>query len=334
MNRAARDALAIKREALLAKKGILDFIDLLQRKAGGTHQITTQAKFLAEKGQIVGELHFNNILNAISKEGVVTFKKLLPPPDFWKNYQIEVTFSDKFDAYVYAIRDEYHRLNEKLEDGEKTRSLVPVLKLIHRIWNGLTHNPTTSIVLGAIIIFLISVYFKIDLTNPNKDNVPETKSLFYANLQNISNLNDSRKADCWVTSLSSNRSDAFRCSVDNRIYDPCFENATGEGGFIVCPGEPHEKNLESFRIISRPEYNSEVDKGASVPWYIILKNNQACRFLTGATTVVADRRLDYGCSEGIYDSLFLPMKEDGKVLEIGCSTEDRIESCPIKEVWY
>lgn len=84
----------------------------------------------------------------------------------------------------------------------------------------------------------------------------------------------------------------------------------------------------------RPKYDLGIEKDEANPWYIILKNGQTCRLLTGATTVIANRRLDYGCSGGTYDSLYLPLKENGKELEIGCSTQDRIESCSIEEVWY
>lgn len=102
--------------------------------------------------------------------------------------------------------------------------------------------------------------------------------------------------------------------------------------FISCPINPTEKNPASFKIISRPEFDEKIKDLKSAPWYIILDNNQGCRFIAGATEVIANRRLDYECNDGV--SLFLPLKEDSKKLQIGCSNGDRIESCDIKEAWY
>lgn len=168
-----------------------------------------------------------------------------------------------------------------------------------------------------------------------KDAAPrETKIFYYANLQGEIGDRDLKGVDCWTASISSNRSDAFRCSANGGIYDPCFEDVMSKGDVVTCPGEPYEKKPESFRVISKPEYDPKIESEGADPWYIILKNGQTCRFITGATAVIANRRLDYGCSKGTYDSLYLPLKKEGKELEIGCSTQDRIQYCSIEEVWY
>ncbi len=187
-------------------------------------------------------------------------------------------------------------------------------------------------IIGTLIAVVIPlVIYSLQKSDTEKF---ETKTYYYTNSNNGSNTSDLKKADCWITSLSSNRSDAFRCSVGNGIYDPCFEDPIGDESIISCPSEPYEEDPMMFKMISRPHFDKETEKTDAVPWYIILKNKQTCRFITGATTTIANRRLDYGCNEGTYDSLYLPLKENDEELQIGCTVGNRMEFCSIQEAWY
>ncbi len=183
-------------------------------------------------------------------------------------------------------------------------------------------------IIGTIIA--VAIPMMIYLLQRNDAKSLNTNTYYYTNTNTDINETNLQKANCWSTSMNSNRSDSYRCSVDNSIYDPCFD-VPFSISVIACPSEPYENNPEYFKIESRPRSDVKVDES---PWYIILDNNQECGYLSGATTSIADRRLDYGCDKGDYDSLFLPIENDSGKQKIGCLKKNRIEACLIREVWY
>ena len=191
------------------------------------------------------------------------------------------------------------------------------------------HRWIIGTLVAIIVPLLIYSFQKHDATQP------ETKTFYYANFESKAGNDNLKKADCWEGSLSSTRSDAFRCFVDNSISDPCFENPFIQD-VVLCPSEPYEKNPEFFKMLSRPKPDQEMENKTYTPWpwYIVLDNKQECRFITGGTAQIVDNRLDYECNEGIYKFLFLPLKENGKELQIECSNGNKIEFCSIQEAWY
>lgn len=162
-----------------------------------------------------------------------------------------------------------------------------------------------------------------------------TKTYYFVNYQQQKETQKLKEASCWTSSISSNRSDAFRCSVEQSIYDPCFKDSND---IIDCPLDPALKSQRLFRLSldSLAENNNEniQEKSEIIPWFIVLHNRQRCMLYTGVTDLVADRRIDFGCTKGKYDFLQLPIIKDEKEWKIGCRVDNRIEDCSIKEVWY
>ncbi len=166
MNEADRDSLSIKRDALLAKKRILDFIDLLRQKGPESKMIYhTQAKFLAEHAQVNSEEHYDNLIESISQDRVVSFKKMLPPVNYWKNYQVEISISPNFDAYIYKVRSEYHTINNSLKTTPVKSSVISI-KLANII-KLVSTNPLLSFVFGTlitlVILYVIFIKFGVNL---------------------------------------------------------------------------------------------------------------------------------------------------------------------------
>lgn len=186
--------------------------------------------------------------------------------------------------------------------------------------------------IGTIVaIFIPLLVYQLE---NNSQSPVKTNIYYYAGSGNNSEILGNKEAECWNMSLSSSRSDAYRCAVDNAIYDPCFEDQVTDFRIVSCPISPYKKEYNRFKVKSFPENKNDnflrPDSGA--PWFVILTDKQECVFITGATGVIADHRLDYQCSGNT--SLLLPVKEDGKVLQIGCLKDNRIESCEIAEAWY
>jgi hypothetical protein len=144
------------------------------------------------------------------------------------------------------------------------------------------------------------------------------------------------EADCWINSISSNRPDAFRCVVNDRIFDPCFINPFYDS-LLVCPTNPYKDRLY-FKVNPDKLPRSETEKlGKNIdnyPWNIKLVDDTECSFETGATALIAGMRIDYSCNNKKYDGLLLPIIKEDRLLKIKCYIGSKIENCDIKEVWY
>lgn len=204
---------------------------------------------------------------------------------------------------------------------------------------------TTTIAALALLLSVPSAiyYYQQSLDNQATDNFYYVPGQ-HGNLDNI-NIEDMGTVNCWTTSHSSTRSDAFRCSTGSLIYDPCFrDNFTSVDTSIVeCPASPYEQPnryiADRDDLINENEgEKAHSDNIESVPWHIVLDNGVECSFLNGATISTADRRVDYGCqsNDDTEDDLilFLPLDTDEEKTTIGCLIENRIDRCSIKEVWY
>lgn len=109
---------------------------------------------------------------------------------------------------------------------------------------------------------------------------------------------------CWSGSIAlSYRSDAWRCSADSEILDPCISSPFGSGDFVICsPGGPW--GGVTMLNLSEPltyEYaNSDGPEYPGAPWSVELLDGDRCTFLQGATGAVGDRRINYGCDSGVW----------------------------------
>jgi hypothetical protein len=114
-------------------------------------------------------------------------------------------------------------------------------------------------------------------------------------------LQSAGTGECWTGSLADARPDAWRCSVRNEILDPCFSNAGGTGNMVICAQDPWSsaKALMLKKPLPQDMANTtSADPTARSPWAIELTSGKQCTALTGATSVVAGLRINYGCDGG------------------------------------
>lgn len=104
------------------------------------------------------------------------------------------------------------------------------------------------------------------------------------------------------SAASSGRSDAWRCSADNAILDPCYQGTESGKTVLACPDTPWSANvilLTATKDLPQKDANKDtVPKG--LPWALELANGMKCSMLTGATFGVAGMRANYGCGENAY----------------------------------
>lgn len=113
LSEAEKDRISIKRAALLAKKRILDQIELLHEKGAKVKkELLTKRKFLAEVAEITEFIHFKNILEGIENDGVLKFEEYGEKRSNWKFQELVVRFNDEREAYTQKVREEYYEINQ------------------------------------------------------------------------------------------------------------------------------------------------------------------------------------------------------------------------------
>ncbi|MBV8806281.1 MAG: hypothetical protein JO042_14585 [Sinobacteraceae bacterium] len=107
----------------------------------------------------------------------------------------------------------------------------------------------------------------------------------------------SRSGYCWTGSLTANRNDAWRCFVGNLIYDPCFSSDQMPGA-VICPNPWLTGGIEIQLTQSLPSQlgNNPPPSTNGEPWNIQLTNGQHCTLVSGASSVVEGKRLNYVCT--------------------------------------
>jgi hypothetical protein len=109
--------------------------------------------------------------------------------------------------------------------------------------------------------------------------------------------------ECFTTSSSTSRSDAWRCNtVANELLDPCFA-ASHVARYVLCPeGGPWSGKVIRINLphglSTRAVISNEPSPTTEPAWALELADGGRCRLLTGAGTPVADLRENYDCSNG------------------------------------
>jgi hypothetical protein len=103
-------------------------------------------------------------------------------------------------------------------------------------------------------------------------------------------------ADCWETSLAAPRANAWRCIVENTIYDPCFNTST-QTDYVICDadptGDPHGLKV----MLAHPLPPSTPSSGIQA-WIMRLADYSECSFITGASGIIDGKRINYTCTDG------------------------------------
>jgi hypothetical protein len=101
-----------------------------------------------------------------------------------------------------------------------------------------------------------------------------------------------QEGSCWTNSLAVWRADAWRCTVGNDIYDPCFS----QDGSVICGADPVTPTVSFALTLTEPLPAAEVPADtANHAWIVELPDGTACEYATGATGGVGDERINYFC---------------------------------------
>ncbi|MCL5006766.1 MAG: hypothetical protein M1153_01275 [Patescibacteria group bacterium] len=109
---------------------------------------------------------------------------------------------------------------------------------------------------------------------------------------------------CWTNSIAAPyRADAWRCQVDNSIYDPCFVNG---GQSVFCPDSV---SLATGTVIaltkSLPAPETQANSPANWAWRVRLADGTVCSPFTGSRPFFNGQAGYYSCVSGSGESLML-----------------------------
>ena len=122
-------------------------------------------------------------------------------------------------------------------------------------------------------------------------------------------VDDTLSGSCFVGSLASPRRDAWRCTVANDVYDPCFsppvqpDAPTTAISFVVCPefGLPPRRVDRIVLDEALPADGNTGEPGATRGRPFVLSARPYagyCSVVTGAAGTVQGRRVSYDCGRG------------------------------------
>jgi hypothetical protein len=106
-----------------------------------------------------------------------------------------------------------------------------------------------------------------------------------------------RTGSCWSTSNVLNRVDAWRCTSDNTIYDPCFSSPENSQ-VVICDTSPLTDSTGfKLNLTGSLPVRGTVSPVTSA-WVFELADGTNCSFLGGATATFEGKRVNYSCSDG------------------------------------
>lgn len=90
-----------------------------------------------------------------------------------------------------------------------------------------------------------------------------------------------KSGKCFSGSVAAPRQDAFRCMVENSIYDPCF-SIVGKPGFVYCQNGVQESTGFLIKLTEAlPKTTLSKDIKDTWSWYVVLKDGTTCSPFTG-----------------------------------------------------
>jgi hypothetical protein len=114
----------------------------------------------------------------------------------------------------------------------------------------------------------------------------------------------SASGSCFTSSDVTRRDDAWRCTVGNSLYDPCFSSQFAFG-VVVCPIPWQDSGTEIHLTKPLPASGSHTVPSLSLqPWAIETASGSFCVLSSGASSVVHGKRLNYFCGRNAKQGLW------------------------------
>jgi len=115
--------------------------------------------------------------------------------------------------------------------------------------------------------------------------------------------NDTREGFCGTHSVAAPaRHDAFRCTVDNEIHDPCFIVPPNHDR-LVCDADPALKKDGFLLKLTKPLPKNSKPAHKKEPWILKLADGSICETMTGTLPAVNGQPARWSCAIHIRDQV-------------------------------
>lgn len=101
--------------------------------------------------------------------------------------------------------------------------------------------------------------------------------------------------DCFASSIAAPRKDAWRCTVGEQIYDPCFTAAHLDT--VVCGADPLS-GIAGFALLLKRPLPAPTQLTQAPPawgWLLQLSDGTICAPFTGTRAQINGKTTTYGC---------------------------------------
>lgn len=146
-----------------------------------------------------------------------------------------------------------------------------------------------AILYTVLLIGLYLVYWQSSKPLQPKD-VPYNTSVEKFTPVNLNTI-DTLDGECWG-SVASESQDAFRCTSDSAIYDPCFK--VGDD-LVECYISPVDLPTARMKIITYKDTERASISTEQRPWSYILDENIVCTVMTGTGLIINGKSNHLSC---------------------------------------
>lgn len=136
MTGSEKDKLIIRRDALLDKKRALDVIEKLRQNGRDGQTIFEIDCSYINRSIGVGRYQvFIDLLGSLAEMGAFSFEVTHTSGLSWGEFMLKLTVLDKFGSVYKLVSDEYHDLNNKIQENKQENNTVSMwLYYSNPIW--------------------------------------------------------------------------------------------------------------------------------------------------------------------------------------------------------
>ena len=207
-------------------------------------------------------------------------------------------------------------------------------------------RPARALAISAALIFSVSI-------SPAFAQAPVSQlSMSATNIVHFvpsAPANDLRGGFCWTSSIAAPaRHDAYRCTVDNGIHDPCFILPPNHDR-LVCDADPALKKDGFLLKLTKPLPKTSHLARRKEPWILKLADGSICEAMTGTMPTINGQPAQWSCAIHIRDQVrpagVVTTLEPGKIWMADRYPESAIatpgqesgkvepEKVPVKTIW-
>jgi hypothetical protein len=170
-----------------------------------------------------------------------------------------------------------------------------------------------AVVVITVVVIIALAFFLYYFSSKNSSLVKTETASVSGTLSNFSEKNNATNViffkpseilpanikigHCFIGSVAEPfRQDAFRCMVQNEIYDPCFK--TLKDGFVFCQTNPLVPEAFLIKLTkSLPLIQEVQNEQNNWAWFLKLKDGAYCSPFTGTRPIFEEKQIAYyGCN--------------------------------------